>query len=133
MFVAYLHISPCDLLHACPSAGIVSATPLPSINTSYCYKWGPWIYSAEASGTAIATCCSSPTFLSTANNAYGSRSLLGFLATVAFPQLVELAGMRGIGRVRAHALYEAGIWNLSDLRTVSTARLAKPLLRYDPV
>lgn len=39
-------------------------------------------------------------------------------------ELVELAGVRGIGRVRARALYDAGIRNLSDLRTVSTARLA---------
>jgi len=39
-------------------------------------------------------------------------------------ELVELAGVRGIGRVRARALHDAGIRNLSDLRTVSTARLA---------
>lgn len=40
-------------------------------------------------------------------------------------ELVELAGVRGIGRVRARALYSEGIKGLADLEDASPLRLAK--------
>ena len=39
-------------------------------------------------------------------------------------ELVELASIRGVGRVRARAIYDAGLRSISDIRAASPARLA---------
>ncbi|MDE0266199.1 MAG: DEAD/DEAH box helicase [Thaumarchaeota archaeon] len=39
-------------------------------------------------------------------------------------ELVELASIRGVGRVRARAIYDAGLRGISDIRAASPARLA---------
>jgi len=39
-------------------------------------------------------------------------------------ELVELASIRGVGRVRARAIYDAGLRSISDVRAASPARLA---------